>query len=167
MVIYLNKELKLRRAGLNKGFTLLELIVVMIIVAILAMLAFDSYEKEVEKGRAAEALANLGKLRKLSLVYYAEHESYPFLFEGNNPIYTDLPLAEVGANAGLCENDNYYFYYKCVYDVVGGGARHNCIATRCISGGKDPQGPGPYNISIDTESGVITQNVGACGGPGP
>jgi len=39
----------------RKGFTLLELIVVIIILGILASLGFSQYIKMVEKGRSAEA----------------------------------------------------------------------------------------------------------------
>lgn len=43
-----------------KGFTLIELMVVVIIIAILSMIALPQYQKAVEKSRAAEAIT-LGK----------------------------------------------------------------------------------------------------------
>ena len=39
----------------NKGFTLIELMVVVAIIAILAMIAYPSYEKSVKKTRRKDA----------------------------------------------------------------------------------------------------------------
>lgn len=149
----------MRRLKSKKAFTLLELIVVMIIVAILAVLAFDSYEKEVEKGRAAEALANLGKLRKLAIVYYSQNETYPAVWLTYNDLGTDLPIAEnIVSHETGCNNDNFYFKYACVAE--------SCYAIRCSSDGKEPDASVSYTLKINIESGQIETSVFgfACGG---
>lgn len=149
----------MRRLKLNRGFTLLELIVVMIIVAILAALAFDSYEKEVEKGRAAEALANLGKLRKLAIVYYSQNEAYPGVWLTYNDLMTDLPIAEnIAASDTSCDNDSFYFKYACVAE--------SCYAIRCSSGGKEPDAQVSYTLKINIETGKIESTIFgiSCGG---
>ena len=46
---------KKSKKKLNKGFTLVEILVVLVIVAILAGLAFVSYRGYVDKGYATEA----------------------------------------------------------------------------------------------------------------
>ena len=56
-----------------KGFTLLEILIVVIIVGILAALAIPYYIKTAESSKAAEAYANLGVIRKAVWVYYSRY----------------------------------------------------------------------------------------------
>ncbi len=49
---------------MNKGFTLLELIIVIIIVAVLASLALPRMFKAVEQARSAEAMAGIASIRR-------------------------------------------------------------------------------------------------------
>jgi prepilin-type N-terminal cleavage/methylation domain-containing protein len=60
----------------KKGFTLLELIIVVIVVAILASLGIPQFIKTVERARASEGAGVLGALRGAFLRYYAEHTAY-------------------------------------------------------------------------------------------
>ena len=60
----------------QKGFTLLELIMVIVIIGILAMLAMPTYFKTVERSRIAEAKKMLGMIRASQLRYYAEHAKF-------------------------------------------------------------------------------------------
>ena len=48
---------------MKKGFTLLELLIVVIIIGILASIAIPQYTKTLLKARTAEAMTNLGVLR--------------------------------------------------------------------------------------------------------
>ena len=61
---------------MKKGFTLLELVIVVIIVAVLAGLGIPQFVKTVERARAAEAVGTLGALRSAQLRYYAEYSAY-------------------------------------------------------------------------------------------
>lgn len=60
---------------MKKGFTLLELMVVVIIVGILAMIAMPQFFKAAEKARASEGVNVLGALRSAQMRYYAEWEN--------------------------------------------------------------------------------------------
>jgi type IV pilus assembly protein PilE len=60
----------------RKGFTLMELIIVVIIIAILASIALPSFFKTTGKAKQAEANNLLGMLRSAQLRYYAEFEAY-------------------------------------------------------------------------------------------
>jgi len=47
----------------KKGFTLLEVLIVVIIIGILAAIALPQYTSTIEKARSAEATSNIGALR--------------------------------------------------------------------------------------------------------
>ncbi|MFZ2356813.1 MAG: prepilin-type N-terminal cleavage/methylation domain-containing protein [Candidatus Omnitrophota bacterium] len=127
---------------MRKGFTLLELIIVIIIIGVLATLGFTQYTKVVEKGRAAEARAILGTLRTAENAYFQEFGVY-------TATVTELGL-ELPSAACLT---THYFSYVC--DAAG-----MCTATRCIAGGKTPNAAAPgYNKTLD-QAGVFGGTAG-------
>ncbi len=65
----------LKKPG-NKGFTLMEVLIVIVIIAVLAGLAVPIYTATVEKSRRAEALATLGAIRQSEMRYFSQFSSY-------------------------------------------------------------------------------------------
>jgi prepilin-type N-terminal cleavage/methylation domain-containing protein len=62
----------------RKGFTLVELVIVIAILGILAAYAVPKYQGLVEQARSAEARAQLGTFRSALGIYYAKnHGVYP------------------------------------------------------------------------------------------
>jgi len=68
----------------SKGFTLIELMIVVAIVAVLAAIAYPSYKEHVRKGRRADAQAVLVESAQYMERLYSEHFSYLEDREGNN-----------------------------------------------------------------------------------
>ena len=60
----------------SKGFTLIEILIVIIILAVLAGLAIPMYRGTVEKARKAEALSVLSSMRQSELRYFAANNAY-------------------------------------------------------------------------------------------
>ncbi len=60
----------------QKGFTLIELMIVVAIIAILAAVAFPSYQDQVRKTRRSEAQADLMELASTVERYFTENNTY-------------------------------------------------------------------------------------------
>jgi len=128
---------------MKRGFTLLELIVVIIIIGVLASLGLPQFFKTVEKGRMAEGTSLLGMLRSAQLRNYAEKSTFAtsvanldvdyttpkyFTLTLQNPVY-----AEANVIATAVRNDYQRptgFVYTLTITVGGTTA---CSGTGCTS----------------------------------
>lgn len=130
---------------MKRGFTLIELVVVLIIVAVLGVLGLTQYTGLIEKARGAEAKEILGSLRKLAAAYYMANNALPAA--------TDLGIGAPGGD--LTPNTcvgmvSHYFSYA----VSGTVPDITITATRCLgSNGKTPgrSGTGPFTLSLLSE----------------
>ena len=121
---------------MNKGFTLLELIVVIIIIGVLATLGFTQYQATVEHSRTAEARMILGTMRTAQVAYELEHGDYA--------AFAELPITVPGPAAANCQATHYFWYNT-------SNADGSSTATRCIAGdgGKPPDGPAACDVTLD------------------
>ena len=60
----------------DKGFTLIELMIVVAIIGILAAIAIPNFMNYQCKAKQSEAKSNLGNIRTAQEAYYAEKDSY-------------------------------------------------------------------------------------------
>ncbi len=117
--------MKSSRCG--KGFTLLELLIVVVMLAVLAGLALPQYLRTVARARESEGWQNLGTLRSAEMRYYAEHGNYD-----DSAAFVDLDISDPGAPA------NGLFDYSLTDS--GGGVfissavpRAGCVACRTLT----------------------------------
>lgn len=60
----------------NKGFTLIELMIVVAIIGILAAIAIPNFRNYQLKAKSSEAKVNLGAISTSEMAYYAENDEY-------------------------------------------------------------------------------------------
>ncbi|MEE8317716.1 MAG: type IV pilin protein [Candidatus Omnitrophota bacterium] len=60
----------------RRGFTLVEVLIVVIIIGILAAIGIPQFASSIEKAKGGEARAGLGHVQTAEKIYYAENEVY-------------------------------------------------------------------------------------------
>jgi prepilin-type N-terminal cleavage/methylation domain-containing protein len=92
--------------NLKKGFTLIELMIVVAIIAILAAAVAPLMANQLKKAKDAKAIAVLGACRSASSIYYADNDGtyaddlgdiYALVDSGAKRIFTAVPTTAVGS----------------------------------------------------------------------
>lgn len=142
---------------MKKGFTLIELVVVLIIVAILGTLGLTNFSRMIEKSRGAEAKEVMGNLRRLAAGYYMEYGSVT----GIPDAYLTLGTSNDMTPTSCAGRVSHYFSYA---QSGASGASITLTASRCTSGGKPPQGSTGLTViltpNLSTGSDVWSGNGG-------
>ena len=144
---------------MKRGFTLLEILIVIVIIGVMATLGLTQYNAVVERSRGAEARQILGQLRSLCAG----------IWMGSNDVAscnaTNLSLSTSGVP--LACQSSHYFYYNA---TPTSGATDNVTITaiRCTSGGKNPDWKGTAGQGNLTEianftSGNVSVTAGSSG----
>jgi len=90
----------------EKGFTLMELMIVIVIIGVLAAIGVPAYKGMTDKARKASCDANLRTVQTAVAMYYSEHGLYP-------ADLTKATLSDVDGNAYI---ENVEDVAKCPVD---------------------------------------------------
>lgn len=100
----------------RKGFTLVELLVVVVVLGTLAAIALLRYPSVIEKTRAAKAWFTLADIIRAEKVYYLENNSYTTTLTNLDIYDTDPSTADIDFNYGFADP-----WAIANRDVAGGG----------------------------------------------
>jgi prepilin-type N-terminal cleavage/methylation domain-containing protein len=134
---------------LKKGFTLIELMIVVIVIAILAVIAIVQYNLAIERTRGAEAKDVLGYLRKTCAAIYDRDRS----------VIKCTPQAlGIGMDEGMIPSECYRSHYF-NYSADESPSAENVMiftATRCTKYGRFPNAEqfGAITLTVDYANGT-------------
>ena len=131
-----------------KGFTLVELLIVVVIIGVLVTVALPKYKVALEKGRATEGVANAHAVSEAVNAYYIQnYNSY-----GTTAQLCTYALGNADCTEGSRGNanitNNKFFTYP---DI---SLSNNGVATVTVS--RRLTGTKRYTVTITNQDGVIT-----------
>ena len=111
---------------MKKGFTLLELLVVVLIIGILAGIALPKYQMTVMKSRYSTMMATVNAINEAEERYYLVHDKYAATFDG-----LDIDLS--GCNLSDDKKNCYYDWGYCEVRTNSNGDRVHCENTKTLN----------------------------------
>jgi type IV pilus assembly protein PilE len=133
------RYLEARTAAGRRGFTLVELMIVVIVVGILAAVAIPMYQVVPDRARASEAAAALGTIRSAMRVYYAENGTYV------NASFTDGARVTTGDILGVADADLLGRFFSTECYTFDGAPTANAFSIGC--NGANSTAPAAADVS--------------------
>jgi len=126
----------------KRGFTLLELMIVIIIIGVLATLGVMQYQAAIEKSRGAEARQVLGQLRSQCAAIYMSENSTTLCDANNLRIGTLSDMVP-----SVCRGSHYFSYAR----TGSATSLLTLSATRCTgAAGKNPGAQSAETLQLIT-----------------
>jgi len=123
---------------MQRGFTLMELMIVVSIIGILASVAIPSFRNYQMTAKRAEAYSNLAALAKAQKSYYAEFNEYhaaapePGATTGQAPTSNKRPVADLSTEfgpVGWTPEGDVFFDYDSIVDGFAGCSCAGCFTS--------------------------------------
>jgi type II secretion system protein G len=139
---------------IQRGFTLIELIVVMAILGLLATIGLVSFKSSQMKGRDAQRKSDLSQIQKAMEMYYNDYVGYPPAITGgqqltdNKTLYMkEVPKDPNGSNYCYETNTNKIWYrlYAKLENSQDPGIAKTCSSS-CSCGGS------AYNYKVTSSN---------------
>ncbi len=158
----------IRRMRSRKGFTLVELMIVVAIIGILAAIAIPNFLNFRMKAKTSEAKSNLGAIRSTEVAYFAEYNLY-VVNQPYTPDHTSMPVGmAVGDKKPWDESTRFSIigfapegqvYYDYQLEPTGGAGTDGTTFTARARGDLDADGSWSEYL-INEQSTEITHEGG-------
>jgi len=135
----------------KRGFTLLEVLIVIIIIGILAAIAVPQYMKTIERAKSAEAVTNVGTLRRAMERHWVECNA------NNEYIDASFEFGDAGGYLLDVDNPNDNEERKWDYSIVDSGGLQGGVLVKEFYVRAEKTTDSSYWIEID-QDGVITKS---------
>jgi type IV pilus assembly protein PilE len=118
--------------NISRGFTLIELMIVVAVVGVLTAIAYPSYQAQMQKSRRADGLTMLTRIMQAQERFYTLNNRYTV------SLGTDLSY-DADANQDVTSEEGFYLIDAA---ACAGSTIANCvILTATPQGGQAPDGP--------------------------
>jgi prepilin-type N-terminal cleavage/methylation domain-containing protein len=110
----------------QRGFTMVELMIVVTIIGVLASIAFPLFQLVPERSKSTEAVTALGLIRSSMRIYYVEHGTF-----ANPSLFTDGAQVTSGGLLGVNNSDLAGRYFSTECYTFSGGTTANAFTIEC------------------------------------
>ena len=125
----------------NKGFTLMEMLIVVAIIAILVAIAIPSFTTQLEKAREAADIANIRSAYAEAMVKYLDSDTATFPVEAKSEKMTQKKAGwEKGIWPDYLGNEVDVTAGQIVTVSIADDGKVTCTAGAAQAGGNDQQG---------------------------